>query len=159
MSFLDSMNLVGSALTAERFRMDIALQNLANQNTTADPATGQEPYRRKQVVFQERGVSFRDALKKEAVRVKNGSAQLQSGAQVLGGGVRVTEVVESQRDFVPVYDPNHPHADEDGYVWYPNVNSTEERIDLMGASNAYEANLTALKLVQSLTLKALDIGK
>lgn len=146
MSFLDSMNLVGSALTAERFRMDVALQNLANQNTTADPATGQEPYRRKQVVFQERGVSFRDALKNEAARVQ-------------GGGVRVTQVVESQRDFVPVYDPDHPHANEDGYVMYPNVNSTEERIDLMGASNAYEANLTALKLVQSLALKALDIGK
>lgn len=160
MSFLDSMNLVGSALTAERFRMDIALQNLANQNTTADPATGQEPYRRKQVVFQERGVSFRDALRNEAVRVQNGSARLPGGgAQVLGGGVRAIQVVESQRDFVPVYDPDHPHANEDGYVMYPNVNSTEERIDLMGASNAYEANLTALKLVQNLTLKALDIGK
>lgn len=146
MSLLDSMNLVGSALTAERFRMDVALQNLANQNTTADPATGEEPYRRKQVVFQERGVSFRDALKNESARVK-------------GGGVRVTQVVESQRDFIPVYDPDHPHANEDGYVMMPNVNSTEERIDLMGASNAYEANLTALKLVQNLALKALEIGK
>jgi len=140
------MNLVGSALTAERFRMDVALQNLANQNTTADPATGAEPYRRKQVIFQERGVSFRDALKNESAKVE-------------GGGVRVTQVVESQRDFVPVYDPDHPHANEDGYVMMPNVNSTEERIDLMGASNAYEANLTALKLVQNLALKALEIGK
>lgn len=146
MSLLDSMNLVGSALTAERFRMDVALQNLANQNTTADPATGDEPYRRKQVIFQERGVSFRDALKNESARVQ-------------GGGVRVTQVVESQRDFVPVYDPDHPHANEDGYVMMPNVNSTEERIDLMGASNAYEANLTALKLVQNLAIRALDIGK
>lgn len=146
MSLLDSMNLVGSALTAERFRMDVALQNLANQNTTADPATGEEPYRRKQVVFQERAVSFQDALKQESARVK-------------GGGVRVTQVVESQRDFIPVYDPNHPHANEDGYVMMPNVNSTEERIDLMAASNAYEANLTALKLVQNLALKALEIGK
>lgn len=145
MSLLDSMNLVGSALTAERFRMDVALQNLASQNVTADPATG-EPYRRKQVIFQERGVSFQDALKNEAARVK-------------GGGVRVIQVVESQRDFVPVYDPDHPHANEDGYVMKPNVNSTEERIDLMGASNAYEANLTALKLVQNLALKALEIGK
>lgn len=146
MSLLDSMNLVGSALTAERFRMDVALQNLANQNTTADPATGEEPYRRRQVVFQERAVSFQDALKEESARVK-------------GGGVRVTQVVESQRDFIPVYDPDHPHANEDGYVMMPNVNSTEERIDLMGASNAYEANLTALKLVQNLALKALEIGK
>ena len=57
MSLLDSMNLVGSALTAERFRIDVALQNLACQNITADPATGEEPYRRRQVVFQERAVS------------------------------------------------------------------------------------------------------
>ena len=144
MSFLDSMNITGSALTAERFRMNIALQNLANQNTTRT-ASG-EPYRRKQVEFQERGISSQDSLPTAAAKVE-------------GGGVRVTQVVESQRDFIPVYDPNHPDANEEGYVMMPNVNSTEERIDLMGASNAYEANLTALKLVQSLALKALEIGR
>ncbi len=144
MSLLDSMNLVGSALTAERFRMDVALQNISNANTTRT-ASG-EPYRRKQVVFQERAVSFEDALKTETARVK-------------GGGVRVTEVVDSQRDFVPVYDPDHPDANEEGYVMRPNVNTTEERVDLMAASNSYEANLTALKIVQSLALKALEIGK
>lgn len=144
MSFLDSMNIAGSAMTAERFRMDVALQNIANANTTRTPSG--EPYRRKQVVFQERSVSFSDALKTEEVRVK-------------GGGVRVTQVVESQRDFVPVYDPSHPDADEQGYVMMPNVDTTEERIDLMAASNAYSANLTALSLVKSLALKALEIGK
>ena len=144
MSLLDSMNLVGSALTAERFRMDVALQNIANANTTRT-ASG-EPYRRKQVVFQERAVSFEDVLKTESARVQ-------------GGGVRVTEVVDSQRDFVPVYDPDHPDANEEGYVMRPNVNTTEERVDLMAASNSYEANLTALKIVQSLALKALEIGK
>ena len=92
------------------------------------------------------GVSFEDALKTETARVK-------------GGGVRVTEVVDSQRDFVPVYDPDHPDANEEGYVMRPNVNTTEERVDLMAASNSYEANLTALKIVQSLALKALEIGK
>ena len=144
MSLLDSMNLVGSALTAERFRIDVALQNIAHANTTRT-ASG-EPYRRKQVVFQERAVSFEDALKTETARVK-------------GGGVRVTEVVDSQRDFVPVYDPDHPDANEEGYVMRPNVNTTEERVDLMSATNSYEANLTALKIVQSLALKALEIGK
>ncbi len=144
MSLLDSMNIIGSGLTAERFRMDIALQNIANQNTTRT-ANG-EPYRRKQVVFVERGMSFSDALRTEAAKVE-------------GGGVRVTQVVESQRDFIPVYDPDHPDANEEGYVMMPNVNTTEERVDLMAASNSYEANLTALKLVQSLALKALDIGK
>ena len=144
MSFLYFFYITGSVLTAERFRMNIALQNLANQNTTRT-ASG-EPYRRKQVVFQERGISFQDSLRTATAKVE-------------GGGVRVTQVVESQRDFIPVYDPNHPDANEEGYVMMPNVNSTEERIDLMGASNAYEANLTALKLVQSLALKALEIGR
>lgn len=144
MSFLDSMNIVGSAMTAERFRMDVALQNMANVNTTR--TSSGEPYRRRQVVFEERAVRFSDALKDEAARVE-------------GGGVRVTEVVESQRDFIPVYDPSHPDANEEGYVMMPNVDTTEERIDLMAASNAYSANLTALSLVKALALKALEIGK
>ena len=67
MSFLDSMNIVGSAMTAERFRVDVALQNIANSNTTRTP--NGEPYRRKQVIFQERSVSFQDALKHEEARV------------------------------------------------------------------------------------------
>ena len=144
MSLLDSMNIVGSAMTAERFRMDIALQNMANVNTTRTPSG--EPYRRTQVVFQERAIRFDDALRTESARVE-------------GGGVRVTQVVESQRDFIPVYDPSHPDANEEGYVMMPNVDTTEERVDLMAASNAYEANLTALSLVKSLALKALEIGK
>ena len=144
MSLLESMNITGSALTAERFRMVVALQNLANVNTTRTAAG--EPYRRKQVIFQERGVSFASALRDEQARVE-------------GGGVRVTQVVESQRDFIPVYDPAHPDANEEGYVMMPNVDATEERIDLMAASNSYAANLTALSLVKSLALKALEIGK
>ncbi len=144
MSFFDSMNIVGSALTAERLRMDVSLQNIANANTTRTK-TG-EPYRRKQVVFQERAMSFKDVLSTEQYRMQ-------------GGGVRVTRVVESDRDFVPVYDPSHPDANEEGYVMMPNVDTTEERIDLMAASNAYEANLTALSVVKSLALKALEIGK
>ena len=144
MSLLDSMNIVGSAMTAERFRMDIALQNMANVNTTRTPSG--EPYRRKQVVFQERAIRFDDALRTESARVE-------------GGGVRVTQVVESQRDFLPVYDPSHPDANEEGYVMMPIVDTTEERVDLMAASNAYEANLTALSLVKSLALKVLEIGK
>ncbi len=144
MSFFDSMNIVGSALTAERLRMDVSLQNIANANTTRTK-TG-EPYRRKQVVFQERAMSFKDVLSTEQYRMQ-------------GGGVRVTRVVESDRDFVPVYDPSHPDANEEGYVMMPNVDTTEERIDLIAASNAYEANLTALSVVKSLALKALEIGK
>ena len=140
MAFLNSINIIGSALTAERFRSDIILQNIANQTTTRTESG--EPYRRKQVVFQEREQSFDEVL-----------------SEVTGGGVRVTEVVESQEDFKPVYDPDHPDADEDGYVYYPNVNNTEEQIDLMDASRVYEANVSALSVVKAMATKSLEIGR
>ncbi|NLK71229.1 MAG: flagellar basal body rod protein FlgC [Clostridiales bacterium] len=140
MAFMNSLNIIGSALTAERFRTDIISQNLANQNTTRT-ANG-EPYRRKQVIFQEREMNFSNSLEK-----------------AIGGGVRVVEVVESQEDFVPVYDPDHPDADEDGYVLYPNVNNAEEQIDLMAASRVYESQIAALSVVKAMASKALEIGK
>lgn len=140
MAFLNSINTIGSALTAERFRTNIILQNIANQNTTR--TEDGEPYRRKQVIFQERTQTFDDVLQ-----------------TVTGGGVRVTEVVESQEDFKVVYEPEHPDADEDGYVYYPNVNNTEEQIDLMEASRVYEANVSALSVVKAMATKALEIGK
>lgn len=140
MAFLNSINTIGSALTAERFRTDIILQNISNQTTTK--TENGEPYRRKQVIFQERTQTFDEAL-----------------SAVQGGGVRVAEVVESQEDFNPVYDPDHPDADEDGYVYYPNVNNTEEQVDLMEASRVYEANVSALSVVKAMTTKALEIGQ
>ena len=140
MAFLNSVNIIGSALTAERFRTNIILQNIANQNTTR--TEDGEPYRRKQVIFQERSQIFDEVLK-----------------TVTGGGVRVTEVVESQEDFKVVYDPDHPDADEDGYVAYPNVNNTEEQVDLMDASRVYEANVSALSVVKAMATKALEIGR
>ena len=150
MSLLSSMNITGSALTAERLRMDIALQNIAHARTTRTAETPEgadpDPYRRQQVVFQEQGVDFGGMLRKKR-------------RETTGGGVRVTEVVESERDFIPVYDPDHPDANDEGYVMYPNVNTTEERIDLMAASNAYQANLTALNIVKQLALRSLEIGK
>ena len=146
MAFLNSLNIVGSALTAERFRSDIILQNFANAQTTRT-ANG-EPYRRKQVVFQERNMNFQQVLQGELD--KDATPQ---------GGVRVTRIVASDKDFVPVYDPSHPDANEDGYVMYPNVNTTEEMIDLMAASRAYDANITALSVVKSLAMKALEIEK
>lgn len=144
MSFLNTMQITGSALTAERFRMDMIMQNITNATTTRTQNGG--PYRRKQVVFEARDIDFSQVLGDEQNRVA-------------GGGVRVKKVVESEAEFIPVYDPFHPDADQDGYVLYPNVNTTEERIDLMAASTAYEANLTALGIIKSLSVKALEIGK
>lgn len=145
MSFLNSLNITGSALTAERFRTDIILQNLANQNTTRTEDGG--PYRRKQVVLREQELSFSGQLDK-AMGKKNGN-----------GGVIAEQVVENQEDLVPVYNPEHPDANEDGYVMMPNVNSAEEMVDLMAASRAYEANITALNVTKAMAMKALEIGK
>lgn len=144
MSFLNSLNIAGSALTAERFRSDIILQNISNAKTTR--TSDGEPYRRKQVIFEERTADFSKALQNEQNKLEN-------------GGVRAIQIVESEKDFTPVYDPAHPDADENGYVMYPNVNTSEEMVDLMAASRAYEANLTALNIVKAMATKALEIGK
>ncbi len=143
MAFLNSLNIAGSALTAERVRTDIILQNLSNISTTGPDG---KAYRRQQVVFEERGITFSETLQKEQFKVN-------------GGGVRVKEIVENQSDFIPVYDPSHPHANEDGYVMMPNVNRAEEMADLMVATRAYEANVTAVNIVKAMAMKALEIGK
>ena len=140
MAFLNSLNITGSALTAERYKTDVILQNIANQNVAA--SSPEEAYQRKQVVFQERTLTFDEELNR-----------------VSGGGVRVTETVELGEDVNPVYDPDNPMADEDGYVYYPNVNNTEEQIDLLETTRAYKANLTALSVVKAMAAKALEIGK
>lgn len=138
-SFLGSLDIVGSALTAERLRTDVILQNIANEKTVM--TEDGEGYRRKHVVFQERALSFQEELNKAS------------------GGVRVADVVENERDFNRVYDPTHPSADAEGYVTYSNVDTTEEMVDLMAASNAYEANLTVLSVVKSMINKTLDMSK
>lgn len=148
MAFLNSLDIVGSALTAQRYRSDVILQNVANAKTTRTAAGG--PYRRKQVVFEERSLDFRESF-----------AQARSRYNPLtkSGGVRVKEMVDSTNELKPVYDPEHPDADDDGYVWYPNVDTTEEMVDLMAASNSYEANLTALSVVKAMIAKSLEMGR
>ena len=138
MGFLSSVDIVGSALTAERKRTDVITQNIANAKTTSTQSG--DPYRRKQVVLQERPLSFQEELDK-------------------AGGVRVADVVESDREFQTVYDPGNPLADEDGYVRYSNVDTTEEMVGLMAANNAYDANLTAFSLLKTMIGKTLDMGK
>lgn len=144
MSFLNTLDISASALTAQRFRMDIISQNLANIDTTRTEAG--TPYRRRQVVFQERGLDFKTTLERAAYKAS-------------GGGVRVQQVVENQSDFVPVYDPSHPDADEDGYVMMPNVDRMEETVDMMAASHSYDANITALNVIKAMAMKAAEITK
>lgn len=144
MAFLSTLNISGSALTAEALRLSTIAQNIANQNTTRTDKG--EPYRRKQLVFQERPLDFKSQLNFAQGRLK-------------GGGVLVAEVVDSQADFRLDYNPDHPDANEDGYVLLPNVDRTEETLDSMAASSAYEANLTMFSLIKEIALKTLELGK
>ena len=118
MGMFDAINAAGSALTAERMRMDVTAENLANAQTTRG-ADGQ-PYRRKEVVLQERAGSFGATL----------SAAMNKGTQ--GGGVEVAGVVEDQTPLKRVYDPGHPDADADGYVSMPNVDTVTEMVGIIG---------------------------
>jgi len=147
MGYFSAFNISSSALTAERLRMDTISQNIANANTTrTEDGT---PYRRKTVVFQEReDTSFSQYLS-DASRQKYGT----------GGGVRVTAIVEDQSPFKEVYDPGHPDADENGIVRMPNVDIVTEMVNMISASRAYEANVTALNASKSMANKALEIGK
>ena len=145
MAFLNSLNISGSGLTANRLRMDIVSQNVANASTTRTEAGG--PYRRQMVVFQPaEGGSFASLLEKN---IAHASAENK--------GVKVTAIVEDQTPFNVVYDPEHPDADADGYVAMPNVDMVKETIDMMAATRAYDANLTVLNAVKSMAAKALEI--
>lgn len=147
MSLFGSMNVSASGLTAERLRMDIISKNIANANTTRTLAG--TPYRRQMAVFMEKGSTdtFENILKKA------------SGLHISGGGVEVSEIIEDQSDFKRVYNPGHPDSDEEGYVLMPNVEIVSEMINLMSATRAYEANVTALNSTKSMALKALEIGR
>lgn len=145
MSVFGGLNMSASGLTAQRLRMDVISQNVANVNTTRDE-NGQV-YRRKMVIFAEKkDFSFSDSL--------NAASGLKSS------GVKVVKVVEDRKtDLNMVYDPSHPDADEDGYVSYPNVNSVTEMTNLIDASRAYEANVTAFNASKNMLLQTLEMGK
>lgn len=146
MGFFKSLDISASALTAERLRMDIISQNIANSNTTR--TENGTPYRRKTVVFEEqKSNSFSTYLSKA-------SDELSAG-----NGVKVAAIVEDTTPFKRVYDPGNPDADEEGYVEMPNVDTVTEMVNMISASRAYEANVTAINTVKSMALKALEIGK
>jgi flagellar basal-body rod protein FlgC len=131
----------GSALTAERVRIEAAVSNLANADSTRGP-DGQ-PYRRRDVVLEPQPAEAFDSM------VGRASA----------AGVRVAAVIEDQAPFQRRYEPSHPDADADGFVAVPNVDEAEEMVNMLGAARAYQANLTAISLIRDLVQRALDIGK
>jgi flagellar basal-body rod protein FlgC len=127
-----------SALDAQRTRMEVAMSNLANAESTRGP-DGQ-PYRRRAVVL-------------ETVQPAGPAFSVQAA------GVRVAEVVQDQTEFRRRYEPSHPDADETGFVAVPNVDVPEEMVDMIGAARAYQANLTAIGLIRDTVQRALELAK
>jgi flagellar basal-body rod protein FlgC len=146
MSMFSAFNISASGLTAQRYRMDVISENVANANTTR--TSDGTPYVRKVVTFETKGAnnSFSSVL---------GNAT----RSYVGQGVKVTAVHEdTETEMNMVYDPSHPDADENGYVTYPNVNIITEMTNLIDASRSYEANATAFNASKSMAAKGLEIG-
>ncbi len=142
MKMFQPLKVSASGMTAERFRLDLIANNLANTNTTRTAEGG--PYRRQSAIFAE-------ALT---------GAQFQNGApHVKGDGVRVLGIARDETEPRMVHDPTHPDADEEGFVAMPNVNVVNEMVDMITATRAYEANVTASNAFKNMFLKALEIGR
>lgn len=151
MGMFDSMQISASGLTAERMRMDVIAQNLANVNSTRGP--NGLPYRRHEVIFEAVDGSADSGGTGSARSVAMGDGDASSAGQ----GVRVVGIAEDPSPMRAVYDPSHPDADDSGYVYLPNVNPVTEMVDMTTATRAYEANVTAMNAAKSMALKALDI--
>jgi flagellar basal-body rod protein FlgC len=134
-------NAAASALAVERVRIEAAVSNLANAESTRS-ANGQ-PYRRRDVVIRAEPMeSFGAALGRSTAT-----------------GVKVVGVVEDQSEFRRRYEPSHPDADKDGFVSLPNVDAPQEMVDMLGAARAYQANLAAINIIRDMVAKALELGK
>ena len=147
MAFLSSLNISGSALTAQKLRMQVTAQNLANADTMVSDGGG--PYKRKTVVLAERRIpsDIKSNLKVAEEEIKS------------FGGVMAVSIREDAEGFVLKYDPDDPAADGEGDVRRPGIDTTEEMIAMMAASRMYEANITVFNAVKSMAGKALEIGK
>jgi flagellar basal-body rod protein FlgC len=143
MSLFDAIDTAASGLSAERLRMDVVAENLANAQTTKG-ADG-EPYRRKVVVLQETTAASFDATLDGAIKTTRGA------------GVEVAQIAQDATPNRLVYDPGHPDADARGYVSMPNVQPVTEMVDLIGASRGYEANVTVMQTAKQMFSKTLEI--
>jgi flagellar basal-body rod protein FlgC len=127
------MSAAAGALDVQRARLEVAISNMANSESTRGP--NGTPYRRREVVI-------------EATRTEGDAF-----------GVKVAEIVEDQSPFAERFEPGHPDANESGNVLMPNVHVAEEMVDLMGAARAYQANLAAITMIRETVQKALEIGR
>ena len=140
-SLLTGIDSTASALEAERTRMDVVAQNIANANTTH--GLDGKPYQRQQVVF-------------ESV------LRAQQASDGFGSGARTVQVARIEKDSRPprmLYNPGHPDADAHGMVAVPDINIHEEMVDMIAASRSYDANIAVVKNAHALAMQALSIGK
>ncbi len=146
MGLFSGLSISASGLSANSTWMDVIANNIANANTTRTPQGG--PYRREEVVFSSLpSSSFASVL------------QGTTGAQsTVGNGVAIQSIVQDPSPFKLVYDPTNPDA-VNGYVQMPNVNTSTEMVDLITASHAYQANVTAFNAAKQVDVQALQIGK
>ena len=150
MGMFDALDISATGLTAQRYRMDIISENVANANTTRTQNGG--VYRRKVVTFEAEGnnnQSFSSVLGKSTSDLSN----------YIGDGVRITSIQEDPSELRKVYDPSHPDADDSGYVYYPNVDIITEMTNLIDASRAFEANATVIDATKGMMQQGLNISK
>jgi flagellar basal-body rod protein FlgC len=146
MGFIDALHASASGLSAQRVRMKLIASNLANMHTTRTPEGG--PYQRREPIFAAESpdnATFHDMLKTQ-----------QEGGVV---EVRTVDIIKDGRDPIRKYEPDHPDADEKGFIALPNISVTEEMVNLVSASRSYEANVAAVKATKNMVLKALEIGR
>jgi len=155
MSFWNVLRIGASALNAQRLRLDIISNNIANAETTRTETGG--PYQRQDVLFtpQESRSSFSEQFLPEFLR----SDRVQNPTQSVQGGVKVASILTDERSGPRVYDPTHPDADAEGFVTYPNVNLAVEMTNMLSATRSYEAGLTIVNAARRMALKALEIGR
>ena len=154
LNLFTAMDTSASGLKAQRYRMNIISENLANVHTTHTDKGG--PYRRKEVLF-----ATTDAMPLFENLVNNAFTKYSHLSNTIKGyarGVRVTGVIEDESPFREVYDPRHPDANEKGIVRLPNVNPIIEMVNLMSAVRSYESNITAINSAKSMAEKTLEIG-
>jgi flagellar basal-body rod protein FlgC len=144
MDFFTAMNVSSTAMTAERTRMNLISGNLANANSTRTADGG--PYKRKDAVF-----TATPVVEKFSSTIDRARRGLDS--------VAVSAIVEDSSPPRMQFDPTHPDADAKGYVALPNVNVIEEMADMISATRAYEANVTAAQAAKNMALKTLELGK
>lgn len=148
MSFLNTFNISASGMTAQRLRLDVASENIANVKTTRTADGG--PYRRKVVELTADDRSFAAVYRGRLAADRVFSH---------GRGVKATAIMQDPTELKAVYEPDHPDADAEGYIRVPNIDMVKEITDSMAASRTYEANITAFNASKLMAQKALEIGR